>query len=248
MLCLHKILEDKYDVIIRLYASALALLNDSVVVVPTTTSQQTVHLPPSQQTVHLSAQPSLPPALPSTTTQVNTHSAIKLLSPDPSQRNIREEIKREEINEKQDHKEEMHSAKANIKEEIQSAEAKDENNDSNDMKTLMKWMTWLRREEEMRKQLTKQVIKLSQSSTKIESLKTARKVETLKKVERYRLTYKKIKVPPTAQPKTVITPPPFKNFNKEDFETILAVIPKDNVYKSTTSSARSQQILSQTRN
>ena len=85
----------------------------------------------------------------------------------------------------------------------------------------------------MRKQLTKQVIKLLQSSTKIESLKTARKVETLKKVERYRLTYKKIKVPPTAQPKTVITPPPFKNFNKEDFETILAVIPKDNVYKST---------------
>ena len=100
---------------------------------------------------------------------------------------------------------------------------------------LKLWMTLLRKEEELRKDLTQKVLRLSRS---MKSLQITKKIPTpvrTKKVRRYSILYDVKKIP-TPVPRIVITPPPPRppvSFQPEDFEAIISAIPKDGVYSCT---------------
>ena len=86
--------------------------------------------------------------------------------------------------------------------------------------------TLLRKEEELRKDLTQKVLRLSRSM---------KSLQRTKKVRRYSILYDVKKIP-TPVPRIVITPPPPRppvSFQPEDFEAIISAIPKDGVYSCT---------------
>ena len=145
-----------------------------------------------------------------------------------------------------DHKEEDDADEVNLKKEKYYAEKdvslnetklKIEDEEENNLKMLKKWMIYHRKEESLMQKLTQQVIKLSESLRERDV--NVKKLETTKKVERYRISYRKVEAQvnastPAPIPKIVITPPPSNpvdGFKPEDFEAILAMIPKDNVYR-----------------